>query len=473
MSNIESKNFLSKYPIQSVKFRNYRALRNTKILIKPLTFIIGKNGSGKSTILDGLKTYFRHNFNPKTDIFAKIEGDNGRWASVQISLKGSRFTFNWEPKNLNKIGIVLVSPIITTSYSEKGDRLLSVTAKEYWRPRKTGTGEADHEQLYSIFKERIQLFFEDVKSDLIAALRENTKPLAKMKHKRSEINTWFNSIEADYQYNSSSSSGRNIDSGNTIVDIWQTRTINVPDYKFNPVEIMFSMKSLLPPIFFIESSTFQINSEQTEIALTRAKLPRDLRTDADLFSLFHYGTNFDVSEEVHQIIQWAEKFGFGNLRQIPEKDAKLALRFIDKSTRAPIDVFFGGSGVRSVLYLIGQCVLANSGDVLVIDEPELHLHSTSQAILLDLFIETMNRGIQIIIATHSDYLIQRLQRRISENVIEPSQIGIVEMSNEASGAHAKNLGLNPDGTYHQEIPEVVKFALEEYRHMMGAGGKNK
>ena len=56
-----------------------------------------------------------------------------------------------------------------------------------------------------------------------------------------------------------------------------------------------------------------------------------------------------------------------------------------------------------------------------IEQPELHLHPRAQAHLADLFIEVLTlreggkeRGIQLIIETHSEHFLYRLQRRIAE-----------------------------------------------------------
>ena len=72
-----------------------------------------------------------------------------------------------------------------------------------------------------------------------------------------------------------------------------------------------------------------------------------------------------------------------------------------------------------------ECISAESGDILLIDEPEVHLHAKYQAELIDLLIETIDRGVQIFVATHSEYFLLRLQRRIAEEKIKHIQGGSV------------------------------------------------
>lgn len=50
--------------------------------------------------------------------------------------------------------------------------------------------------------------------------------------------------------------------------------------------------------------------------------------------------------------------------------------------------------------------LAQSGDCLMIDEPELNLHPLNQRNIARLLAELVNRGIRVIVSTHSDYMVR-------------------------------------------------------------------
>ena len=81
-----------------------------------------------------------------------------------------------------------------------------------------------------------------------------------------------------------------------------------------------------------------------------------------------------------------------------------------------------GFGVSQVLPVLVQCFYAPHNSVLFIEQPELHLHPKAQANLADMFIDVMSsreagrpRNLQLIIETHSEHFLHRLQRRIAEN----------------------------------------------------------
>lgn len=59
---------------------------------------------------------------------------------------------------------------------------------------------------------------------------------------------------------------------------------------------------------------------------------------------------------------------------------------------------------------------ANPGDVLMIDEPELHLHPSHQRELARILSQLTNEGLWVIISTHSDYLVREINSLMMLNV---------------------------------------------------------
>lgn len=74
-----------------------------------------------------------------------------------------------------------------------------------------------------------------------------------------------------------------------------------------------------------------------------------------------------------------------------------------------------GFGVSQLLPVLVLCYSAPEGSTLVFEQPEIHLHPSVQAGLADVFIDAIQtRGVQIVLESHSEYLVKRLQRRIAE-----------------------------------------------------------
>jgi predicted ATPase len=77
-----------------------------------------------------------------------------------------------------------------------------------------------------------------------------------------------------------------------------------------------------------------------------------------------------------------------------------------------------GFGVSQVLPVITLLQYVPTGSTVVLEQPEIHLHPLAQAALADVIIQAAtHRKVQVILESHSEHLLLRLQRRIAENEI--------------------------------------------------------
>ncbi|NWC99855.1 DUF3696 domain-containing protein [Pseudomonas sp. P7779] len=79
------------------------------------------------------------------------------------------------------------------------------------------------------------------------------------------------------------------------------------------------------------------------------------------------------------------------------------------------DMTHVGVGVSQVLPIILMALLSDPGDMLIFEQPELHLHPRVQSRLCDFFIAVALSGRQCLIETHSEYMITRLRARIAQS----------------------------------------------------------
>ncbi|MFX1296288.1 MAG: DUF3696 domain-containing protein, partial [Promethearchaeota archaeon] len=119
-----------------------------------------------------------------------------------------------------------------------------------------------------------------------------------------------------------------------------------------------------------------------------------------------------------------------------------------------------GFGVSQLLPIIIEGFIIPKNSMILIEQPEIHLHPKSQSNLADLFIEIMNEGKKLLIETHSIYLLNRIQRRIAEKQISNEDIIIYYITLDNKGSNLKKLELDENG-FLQEIPEG--FFDEDFR----------
>jgi predicted ATPase len=126
-----------------------------------------------------------------------------------------------------------------------------------------------------------------------------------------------------------------------------------------------------------------------------------------------------IAEKLHQL-ELIDQF---EVRQISEHRKEYEVKVKTPGSPSWVDLPDVGFGISQVLPVLVQCFYAPPGSILFIEQPELHLHPKAQSHLADLFIDVLSsrvdgrpRNIQLVIETHSEHFLQRLQRRIAERL---------------------------------------------------------
>ena len=124
---------------------------------------------------------------------------------------------------------------------------------------------------------------------------------------------------------------------------------------------------------------------------------------------------FPIDEQILNWLQRLELIDSYDLRPISDTNQDyefLVKKYKDGPEVRLTDVGFGVSQVLPVLIL---CHYAPKGSILILEQPEAHLHPKVQSELADVLIDVVkNRNVQIILESHSAHLLHRLQRRIAE-----------------------------------------------------------
>jgi predicted ATPase len=83
-----------------------------------------------------------------------------------------------------------------------------------------------------------------------------------------------------------------------------------------------------------------------------------------------------------------------------------------------------GFGLTYVLPVLTAVISARPGDLLIIENPESHLHPQGQAILGKLFALAAEHGVQLFIETHSDHVLNGVRVAVKHKHVSPDKVGI-------------------------------------------------
>lgn len=81
-----------------------------------------------------------------------------------------------------------------------------------------------------------------------------------------------------------------------------------------------------------------------------------------------------------------------------------------------------GTGVTYISALIIAALSCKRGDTLIVENPEIHLHPRAQSRLMEFMAFLCDRGLQVILETHSDHIYNGMRKCIKRNMLSRDKI---------------------------------------------------
>jgi predicted ATPase len=135
-----------------------------------------------------------------------------------------------------------------------------------------------------------------------------------------------------------------------------------------------------------------------------------------------------------------------------------------------------GFGVSQILPVLVLCYYAPEGSIILLEQPEIHLHPSVQSGLADVMIDAVkNRGVQIIVESHSEHLLRRLQWRIAEEKITPDETALYFCEAQSEGSSLVPLIIDlfgritnwPEDFFGNEFEEMAEITKAAMRRKLG------
>ena len=133
-----------------------------------------------------------------------------------------------------------------------------------------------------------------------------------------------------------------------------------------------------------------------------------------------------------------------------------------------------GFGVSQVLPALVQAFYCPPNSTIWMEQPEIHLHPQVQAELADVFISATQarengneRHVQLIVESHSEHFLNRLQRRIAEGAVTPEDVAVYFCRRAGSATKLEPLRLNmfgeienwPENFFGDEMADIAGRTL--------------
>lgn len=148
----------------------------------------------------------------------------------------------------------------------------------------------------------------------------------------------------------------------------------------------------------------------------------------------------------------------------------LVRKYIDKRRKGPkrniIDV---GFGVSQILPVLTEVFRARAPELFLFQQPEVHLHPSAQAALGTLFCEVAAGGKQILVETHSDYLLDRVRMEVRDggSGLTSADVSVLFFQRRGMGVRIHSLRFDENGNVLDAPAGYRQFFMDETRRSVG------
>jgi hypothetical protein len=124
-----------------------------------------------------------------------------------------------------------------------------------------------------------------------------------------------------------------------------------------------------------------------------------------------------------------------------------------------------GIGVSQVLPVVTALLAAKPGQLVYIEQPEIHLHPRAQVAMARLLADAANRGVRVVAETHSSLVLLGVQSLVAEGVLAPDKVKLHWFQrNEKTGAtDITSADLDVSGAYGDWPEDFADVELAENR----------
>lgn len=429
--------------ITNIHIKNFKSLKDSgKIEFKPITFFVGPNSSGKTSIFQSillLRQTIRSK-DPKSALILQDYIDLGSFKDITWKHKNKDITLKFsDPESTfeivfafnNKNQTIYVKKFRSFGIYHSNDKTfnfdynITKTRKDK-KGREYSLNVINHDSYLMGTKNRVELYkFYQTDPEII--LPYTTKKSVKLTNEN-DLRAFFIAIT-----NSSFFRQHNL----------QLEQIFNKIYHIGPLrrepQRVYSASGAFP--LEVGKSGEWVVDELISNTETQEKVK-------NWFKDFHIASDFKVDE-------------------LKEGSKRYEIIIKEFHTGEWVNIADVGFGASQILPIIVEGFIAKDSTILI-EQPEIHLHPEAQATMGDLLIDiAKNQGNNVLIETHSDLIISRICTRIAQGNIENSDVAIYYLNPTDDGTQIIEISINENGQY-QNFPDG--FFEERYEEALLKAG---
>ncbi|MDR7654236.1 AAA family ATPase [Acinetobacter junii] len=418
--------------IKSLSLENFKSFKNLDNLqIKPLTILLGRNSCGKSSIIQSL-LLLKQTIEQNNDADLNVEGKYLKFSNLK--------DISYGLPNINNAAITYEFGV------ESGEEFSNIRLEfknkkkeESYVPSLTGFIHKNNNKEINLKKIKNSDLSDDLK-DLLKRLKEKKVEFVEGRPK-------FETIFKNFMPKAI----RHVSNKDFILPlnfVYEKLMIDEFEKDLRKIKYLSPLRAS-PERIYVHYS--QSASEISENGANSAHVLWARRNQ--MVYLNNQENNLLVA-----LGKCIEILGLGQeitSKKISEMVYQIGLKLKNSNGLVSLaDVGFGYSQVLPVI-LIG--LLNNNNNLILIEQPEIHLHPSSAGKLADLFLAFIKDKKTFLIETHSQEFINKLRLRVIQDPTLKEFINIVFIDQDENGTKIKQFEIDETGMF----PEWPRGFLDE------------
>jgi predicted ATPase len=156
-------------------------------------------------------------------------------------------------------------------------------------------------------------------------------------------------------------------------------------------------------------------------------------------------------------------------QRLNETQLELRVGRIPGNSTDTVNIADVGFGISQVLPVVVALLVAQPGQLVYIEQPEIHLHPRAQVALAEIFAEAINRGVQVIVETHSELFLLAIQSLVAEDQLNPNDVCLHWFSRGADGSSTVTTAeLDENGAFGDWPEDFGSTSLESTHRYLSA-----
>ncbi len=403
------KNLSAIYPekaetgITSIEVEGFKSLyERAKIEVRPLTILAGANSSGKSSIMQPLLMMKQTLEAPYDPGALLLDGPHVKYSSVdQFLSKRSGETI----QNFFKLRLVVNHHLSLDNCFIKAEKTMQIHYSICGLNEKTFTIKLDMSktELISLIdefdkyreksgnsrdltKSQKQMIIDNLKPEII-----RNRCFLTLYYRSKGLSVLDPSIPTDILYSN--------ENHNQIFEKEIRQIIHIPGVRGNP-ERTYKIAAI--------GSGFPGNFETYVASIIQ-----------------HWQDTQD--ERLIQLCQNLEKLGLTGkvaTKILNGVQMEIQVANLPRSVESTdmVNIADVGFGVSQILPVLVALLVAEPGQLVYLEQPEIHLHPRAQEGLAEILADAANRGVRVVLETHSELLLLTTQSLVAEGKLSPEKV---------------------------------------------------